>query len=95
LTFCIILSIMDSMERVRAVLDKVLAEIPASQRRLAEASGLTHGALGQARRGQSGLEPDTVRRIAAALRGWSEVCAELADELERALQEDQAGKGGE
>lgn len=89
-----ILSIMDSMTRVKEVLDQVLTEIPASQRRLAEASGLTHGALGQVRRGRSGLEPETVRRIIAALRGWSDRCSELADELERALEADQAGKGG-
>ncbi|MFC1531127.1 hypothetical protein ACFL5T_02670 [Gemmatimonadota bacterium] len=82
------------MERVRVMLLKVLAEIPATQRELARASGLTHGALGQARDGLSGLRPATVRRIVATLRLWSGTCARLADDLEQALEDDLSEEGG-
>ena len=95
MTTTALLPIMDSMERVRVMLRKVLAEIPATQRKLARASGLTHGALGQARDGLSGLRPATVRRIVTTLRTWSGTCAELADELEQALEEDLSEEGGD
>lgn len=88
------LAILASMERVRATLGRVFEEIPASIRQLARASGLTHGALLLARDGRSGLRPETVRRIAGALRTWSGTCAELADELEEALKADLSEKGG-
>jgi len=99
LTILCILTILVTMERVRAVLRRILRETPSSMRRLADKSGLTHGALVRARDGDIRLSPDSVRRIANALREWSATCADLADRLEAALAKDQSvrkgGDGGE
>lgn len=74
------------MDRLRLALQAVLSRAPGSIRELARAAGLSHASLIQARDGQIGLKPESVRSIVEALRAWSTTCADLADRLEAAQQ---------
>jgi len=65
-----------------AVLGRVLKGSPGSIRALAREAGVSHGLLVQIRDGGRRLTPETRRRLATALRRWSETCEELADDLE-------------
>ena len=95
MTTILYLSILESMERVRAVLRLVLDQAPGSMRELARASGLSHAALYQFRYGKTNLRPESVHRVAGALRTWSRTCGEFADELEQALEADLSEEGGD
>ena len=57
-------------------------------RELARAAGLDHAALVRVRDGEYNLTPARVRSVISALRAWSAGCADLADELEAALDVD-------
>lgn len=84
------------MDRVRAELKRVLEQAPGSIRELARAAGIAHVTLIQARRGDFQLGEDRVRAIVKVLRRWSKRCADLADRLETALEENanQEGQDG-
>jgi hypothetical protein len=75
-------------------LRQVLSEAPGSIRELARAAGLSHASLIQARDGEIGLRPETVRSIVEALRAWSTTCAALADHLEAAQRAETQKKEG-
>ena len=78
-----------TMENVRAALSRAMTEAPGSVRELARAAGLDHAALVRVRDGEYNLTPARVRSVIAALRAWSSRCADLADELEAALDVDE------
>lgn len=75
-------------------LREVLSQAPGSIRELARAAGLSHASLIQARDGEIGLRPETVRSIVEALRAWSTTCAALADRLEAAQRVETQKKEG-
>ncbi len=78
-----------TMENVRVALGRAMEEAPGSVRELARAAGLDHAALVRVRDGEYNLTPARVRSVIAALRAWSSRCADLADELEAALDVDE------
>ncbi len=78
-----------TMENVRVALGRAMEEAPGSVRELARAAGLDHAALVRVRDGEYNLTPGRVRSVIAALRAWSAGCADLADELEAALDVDE------
>ena len=77
------------MENVRVALSRAMTEAPGSVRELARAAGLDHAALVRVRDGEYNLTPARVRSVIAALRAWSSRCADVADELEAALDVDE------
>ena len=77
-----------SMENVRVALARAMEQAPGSVRELARAAGLDHAAFVRVRDGEYNLTPTRVRSVISALRAWSATCAELADELEAALDVD-------
>ncbi len=78
-----------TMENVRVALGRAMEEAPGSVRELARAAGLDHAALVRVRDGEYNLTPARVRSVIAVLRAWSSRCADLADELEAALDMDE------
>jgi hypothetical protein len=62
---------------------RALIEAPGSLRELARAAHVSHTLLARVRDGERELTDETASAVAAALRGWSDRCAELADALER------------
>ncbi len=77
-----------SMENVRVALARAMEQAPGSVRELARAAGLDHAALVRVRDGRYNLTPTRMRSVISALRAWSVTSAELADELEAALDVD-------
>lgn len=72
------------MEEGRAVLRRVLREVPTSLRKLAHAAGVSESLLRAVRDGDRRLTSDTRQAVTAALRRWERTCGELADALEAA-----------
>jgi hypothetical protein len=60
-----------------------LREMPGSIRALAREAGLSDALLIRVRDGERGLTRETVRAVAAALRGWGDRCHALAEALEQ------------
>ena len=81
------------MESQREAIRQILQQAPGSIRELAREAELTHAALIQVRDGKTTLTPESVRKVAGALRRWSATCAELADRLETAQPKPKGGGG--
>ena len=75
-------TILAHMDRLQAF-QRALREAPGSLRELARAAHVSHTLLARVRDGERELTDETARAVAAALRGWGETCAALADALER------------
>lgn len=78
----------DEMDTSGAVLQHVLDAIPASQRALARAAGVSPKLLRMVRDGERRLTAHTRDAIASALRAWETRCAGAADALELAETSD-------
>ena len=70
---------------MQKALRKIVRENPCSLRRLADEAGLSHANLLKAGEGERNLTPDAARKLAKALRRWSEIFGRLADEMETAM----------
>ena len=80
-----------SMESQRDVVRQILEEAPGSIRELAREAGIAHVTLLHVRDGRHKLSPDKATAVVAALRDWSERCANLADRLEAASERQREG----
>jgi hypothetical protein len=67
-------------------MQRIAHDAPGSIRALAAAAGLrTNTQLMRALHGRGGLSPALKEQLVAALRRWSTICSELADEMERSV----------
>jgi hypothetical protein len=74
------------MKSIEVVLQRISDELPVSIRQLAREAGLAHVSLLARRDGQLTVGPEKLLQVAAALRGWGNDFARLADELEKAVR---------